>query len=1121
LLGLRSGINACHHPASESPLVNKASTNKFDDGRQNEKQMYKFALRNQDSEWSSMFEIPETGPAEGIIRVLSSRWPIVTRKNSTLSQKRREVSLDPDVFELCYSVTELPGEWGEFSRIVKITPRFFVKNNSSSVAFEMKQAGVLDSASLKLYPGEISPFYWKDFRLPALVCIRPIDRIINSYRWSGAFDICTMGTFPLRIRPRDGWEADQSVLSIKAMIEIRSVSSGVNISLLEEDVEFVGGMFRVENNSPFPIWMAQDGVLSNPILAQDVNVTKISSESYPLSQYQKKNLSLKPPEIDGDVVLPGGKKLFALDVPFRQGKYAHRRAATFEELLRVRIGLAPLSSRSGIETAKVISFTSIGDSIRLNPTKLDCLMDFKNAISGIRILGIVVTYGPTRVLRFELMEKVSSRGDVMGSVASHGVYTPSLHPRFVVNSKEVNDKRQEFLHEITIKSAVEASLLKSNGKVPKENEVRRGAFFHEGKIDLNAKDIENDIIFTFQGSFSAILFSLVDSAPSEIATVSIKGLEAVAKWNLNRTKDATSFVSIAWIQVDNHIPSAPYPVALCPDRSERGHQSKDHETTPLLAMAFKFAPKHHSGFLCLRHVTIAPSNLAIAVDLAFVIRLQGLLLSIRQHFSRDDHARSNSECIPLPEFVSIMDRETEFGSNSFKLYFEGLTILPSNINFSVAPARGLNAAQAQLEGSEAAAIHTAVRKGDIRLIDGGVVGVSIGKKNQTVIAVLKGMFKSILVDALLRLDGASLYFSGVSLRNHESSGQNLKAFLVAHYLTSLRENMPSLLGSLAAFGNPLGLIKGIGDGVSDFVSEPVKGLKRSVKELDPIHVVDGVARGTESLARHTVGGIADSASMLTETFSKNMAVLTLDRNYAQRRDIARGSQNEDFKFVEGIESGVAQLVRGVIEGVTGVVHAPLRGAEKRGLEGFAKGIGKGLLGLLVKPVIGLSDAATDVMIGVKGSVDGGRQSISGVQRMPQLRPRRTMYGKDRILRLYSLADAAAASLMLRTRLAGENYVSHLDMGDKVLLISDKKFVLLGMDGQEILLVKLKFVTDVSLEQMESLKLKQTQEWGVVIRLKVHGYDKTQVEILSCGTSLNLAHSLLDQLKRALSITSNL
>ena len=40
---------------------------------------------------------------------------------------------------------------------------------------------------------------------------------------------------------------------------------------------------------------------------------------------------------------------------------------------------------------------------------------------------------------------------------------------------------------------------------------------------------------------------------------------------------------------------------------------------------------------------------------------------------------------------------------------------------------------------------------------------------------------------------------------------------------------------------------------SDFVNEPVKGFKKSIEEMDPSFVVSGVARGTGSLARHTVG----------------------------------------------------------------------------------------------------------------------------------------------------------------------------------------------------------------------------------------------------------------------------
>ncbi len=62
---------------------------------------------------------------------------------------------------------------------------------------------------------------------------------------------------------------------------------------------------------------------------------------------------------------------------------------------------------------------------------------------------------------------------------------------------------------------------------------------------------------------------------------------------------------------------------------------------------------------------------------------------------------------------------------------------------------------------------------------------------------------------------------------------------------------------------------------SDFVNEPVKGFKKSIEEMNPTFVVSGVARGAGSLGRHTVGGLAGSAAMLTETAAKNMAVLTL------------------------------------------------------------------------------------------------------------------------------------------------------------------------------------------------------------------------------------------------------
>ena len=57
-------------------------------------------------------------------------------------------------------------------------------------------------------------------------------------------------------------------------------------------------------------------------------------------------------------------------------------------------------------------------------------------------------------------------------------------------------------------------------------------------------------------------------------------------------------------------------------------------------------------------------------------------------------------------------------------------------------------------------MHAAVRKGDLLVGGEGVLGVKLGSKNTTGMQVIQGMLKSILVDALLRCDGASLNFEG-------------------------------------------------------------------------------------------------------------------------------------------------------------------------------------------------------------------------------------------------------------------------------------------------------------------------------------------------------------------------
>jgi hypothetical protein len=293
------------------------------------------------------------------------------------------------------------------------------------------------------------------------------------------------------------------------------------------------------------------------------------------------------------------------------------------------------------------------------------------------------------------------------------------------------------------------------------------------------------------------------------------------------------------------------------------------------------------------------------------------------------------------------------------------------------------------------------------------------------------------------------------------------------------------------------------------ILEPVKGFQKSIQEMDATYLVDGVARGTLSLARHTVGGIADSASMLTETFSKNMTVLTLDRRYAQKRD-RKDILREQGRENVGIGSGVQKLAEGFLEGVAGVVKAPLRGAETRGFEGFAKGLGKGLLGLLVKPIIGLSDGITDVMIGVKDSMEGSSNAQG--PRIVQIRLRRALYGTERVLRTYNVADAAAAALMLRTRLGGECYLSHLDMGDRVALLSTSRVLLLGRKGQELLVLKYEHI-----ESAEVRRIKQEDQiyaWGILVILNTPRRNGEEVEVINCLDE-NQATQLANEIKQGM------
>ena len=258
-------------------------------------------------------------------------------------------------------------------------------------------------------------------------------------------------------------------------------------------------------------------------------------------------------------------------------------------------------------------------------------------------------------------------------------------------------------------------------------------------------------------------------------------------------------------------------------------------------------------------------------------------------------------------------------------------------------------------------------------------------------------------------------------------------------------------------------------------------------------------------------GFADSAAMLTETAAKNMAVLTLDRKYAQRRDRVMKLKSNDTKaatVLEGLESGMIKFVDGIMEGVTGVVSKPIKGAARNGFEGFAKGVGKGLLGLIMKPVIGTTDLITDTLIGVRGSVEGaipeGMLALHS-----QVRPRRALYGRDRLVKPYRIDDATAATIQSKMScIGGEDYLGHVDMTKNVVLMSVRQLLVLSGDGEELLLLPLN-----KIQKVEVLPQIEAEQSIVKISLLEPKADGSEAEEIRCADE-KMAHILCRKLSEA-------
>lgn len=198
--------------------------------------------------------------------------------------------------------------------------------------------------------------------------------------------------------------------------------------------------------------------------------------------------------------------------------------------------------------------------------------------------------------------------------------------------------------------------------------------------------------------------------------------------------------------------------------------------------------------------------------------------------------------------------------------------------------------------------------------------------------------------------------------------------IVKHFKGELMWQAGIILGSVDFLGNPLGFVNDVTDGVSSLLK-------------------DGDVR---SLVGNVAHGLSDSAAKVTESISDGLGKVTMDAEHEEMRQrilrqVGRGRPGRDH-----IVAGFKGLGFGILGGATGIFKQVYEGGSNDGVQGVFSGIGKGLLGAVTKPVVGVLDLASETARAVRDSSRSANRIIP-----ERCRPPRCVIGAGGLLPRYN------------------------------------------------------------------------------------------------------------------------
>ena len=455
------------------------------------------------------------------------------------------------------------------------------------------------------------------------------------------------------------------------------------------------------------------------------------------------------------------------------------------------------------------------------------------------------------------------------------------------------------------------TLVLSNYKPSKSLYKQRSGQAQASQASLSSgfevKEQESDVSFKAQLRLAGFGISLVNKNLKELLYVTFREIDL--KYGDSKLYQTLNW-TIKWVQIDNQLYGGIFPILLYPSVVPK--TGKEMDAHPIFHTQLTRVKDDSYGVLYIKYATLLLQQMTLEVDEDFIFAMLDFVKVPGASWSEEPEGKLCDENLDIPE-----PRLEQQGQD---VYFELLHLQPMQLDLSFVRTERINAED------------TATSSNPL-IFFVNVMTMSVGNVN----------------DAPLKLNSLMLENARVSI-------PTLVANIQTHYTQEVLRQVHIILGSADFLGNPVGLFNNVTSGFADIFYEPYQGLVMTDR---PQELGIGIAKGASSFVKKSVFGFSDSMAKFTGSMSKGLAAATMDKEYQDQRRMSK-ARNRPKHALYGVTSGGNAFASSMASGIGGLARQPLQGAEKEGLPGFMKGVGKGVLGLATKPAIGAFDLASSM-----------------------------------------------------------------------------------------------------------------------------------------------------------------